>query len=79
MSGASQILGSDLTGMGSFYPIVYADGGNVQVTTGQISGIGNTGTGLSTLNAFVNANGLTVSNAYAGVWGEESAFWSVDG
>ena len=78
MSGGSQILGSDLTGMGAFYPIVYADGGNVQVTTGQISGIGNTGTGLSTLNAFVNANGLTVSNAYAGVWGEESAM-TLDG
>ncbi|HJL59853.1 MAG TPA: hypothetical protein QF621_05830, partial [Candidatus Thalassarchaeaceae archaeon] len=78
MSGGSQILGSDLTGMGSFYPIVYSNGGNIQVTTGQISGMSNTGTGLSTVNAFVNANGLTVSNAYAGVRGEDSAL-TLDG
>ncbi|RJU82349.1 MAG: type IV pilin [Candidatus Poseidoniales archaeon] len=78
MAGGAQILGSDLTGMGLSYPIVYADGGNIQVTTGQISGIGNTGAGLATSNAFVNANGLTVSNAYAGVWGEDSAL-TLDG
>ena len=78
MANGAGILGSDLTGMGAFYPIVYADGGSIQVTSGQISGIGNTGTGLSTMNAFVNANGLTVSNAYAGVWGEDSAL-TLDG
>ena len=78
MAGGAQILGSDLTGMGAFYPIVFANGGTVQVTTGQISGMSNTGTGLSTVNAFVNANGLTVTNAYAGVWGEDSAL-TLDG
>ena len=78
MSNGAQILGSDLTGMPAYHPIVYANGGNVQVTTGQISGIGNTGVGLSTLNAFVNANGLTISNANAGVYGVDSAL-TLDG
>jgi hypothetical protein len=39
MANGAGILGSDLTGMGAFYPIVYADGGSIQVTSGQISGI----------------------------------------
>ena len=72
MSGTSKIEASELTGLVD-YPIVLANGGNVQVTTGSISGIKNTGVGLEVIGGYVDATSLTVTNTYVGVNGEDSA------
>ena len=73
MTNAAEIVSSNIQALGATYPIVRSDGGTVNINGGQISGVGNTGVGLSGLDAFISATGLTVSNSYIGVRGEDSA------
>ena len=67
MTNAAEIVSSDIQALGSAYPIVRSDGGTVNINGGQISGVGNTGIGLSGIDAYISATGLTVSNAFMGV------------
>ena len=73
MTNSAEIVSSNIQALGSTFPIVRSEGGTVNINGGQISGVANTGVGLSGLDAFISATGLTVTNAYIGVRGEDSA------
>ena len=73
MTNAAEIVSSNIQALGVAYPIVLSEGGTVNINGGTISGVGGTGTGLSGVDAFISATGLTVSNAYVGVRGQDSA------
>jgi len=73
MTNSAEIVSSNIQALGSTYPIVRSEGGTVNINGGVISGVGSTGVGLSGLDAFISATSLTVTNAYIGVRGEDSA------
>lgn len=78
MTNSAEIISSNIQTLGVDKPIVRSDGGTVSINGGTISGVDQTGVGLSGKDAFISATGLTVSNAYIGVRGEDSAL-ALDG